>query len=1762
MDVAAEELIARLRRNPDDAHAYASLRAHYQRLGDYPSLANLLEGWATQARDPNAAAQSFFDAAELVWGLGDAPRALVLYEQALERSPRHGDAWARVEQMLEANGDTQTLAAKLERRAEAMTRAGADPREVAAIEQRLGELWEHTFSRPDKAVLHYRKAFELDATLVPAIYSAREIYRKAGNVKAAATLCELEAKAEPDAERRVALLRELAHMKGTELGDWEGAIAALKRASQQSPQSAEVLDDLARAYLARAERSPDPHTAQSDRARAADALVQIAQRHAPADSVPILEQALDAAPEHEPALAMLERIAEKVGDVRLLPARWVAFLARSPEAPGARERRKRLAAAYLEAGQVDYAITCLEWLLADNDTEAASQLVELYRQAGREDDALHALGVAASGLPPAERIARLREMIAIHAARGDDASVAREAESILEIEPSDAEALSILEERCRKAGDWTRLRDLLLRAARLPGLALEARKQRLREVANVSERRMNDLEGAISAWKGVATLDPADREVRASLVRLLETTQNWDDLVQVLEREALAQTEPAARAEVYRRMAKLHREKRNDPTEAIVVLRSLLDVSPDDKDARHSLGDALLEAGETHEALPLFRRRIEETPAGAERGEVLRTYARAEDTVEDFEHAFDGWRRLLGDIPGDREALGRMEAIDEASGQYERLLRTLSYRTEIEQAGERAAVLSRMGHLAEEKLIDLDRAAELYGQALELDTRNEGFLDDLSRVYERAERFKDLVVLLRERAKTETDVVARTALWRRIARTLGERVMNEDAAAEAWLEVLSAGEDREALEALRTRAESRSDLEEAQGYVGRLAAIAEQPEEKRDLMVARAKMLSEGLARPKEAIEILRVVVSEVDPAHLEALGELGDLCSEVGDVEGTADALERTLAVLEDPGLRVPIAQRWADIEEQELHRVGKAIEALNAWSESDLGDPIPHRRLVPLYEKAERWNELVGSLDSLADLEDDDAAVSTATLRAAEIAATKLGDVDGAWTRLEARMDLADAAAETQLRELAKTAHRGVDLAAVYARLATESEEPEEQARRWMDASAVREQYLSDASGALEGVLKAFAIDLTDERYLAEADRLAPMANAWPRLAQVYETLVRKTEDKPAKVRLLVRHAAILERESKDPAGALDRILRATSLAPMDDLVLAEAERLAPLASRAEDLLVVYDRRRKEAPDDAGRVAALLRGARLAEVTLADRERATPYLAQSVALAVRSPVLFDTIEPTVKSIGEESPDLETPFTRALVDVYAAIAEDLDADPRGASKLLVRAAQLLETQLADEGQAYGALVRATSVAPFDDAAQDALLTLAQKVGKRPQLAAHLERLVEEALDAKVAGALLRRRAALLAAMGDNAGAADVWNRIKQLTPNDPEVRAAWRASLRTSGKHEDLLLALDQELVRTREPEPRVAILREIATTWERDIKNRSEAKDAWKKVLQLLPDDAEAKEHVARLSVTAKSDDDSTELGLDAAPPVVLTPKAKPKTNIDDVLRELAEDSPPETSTLGDPTPATGTEDPGAVEKPLDDVGAPALEASAPPITSAAAGDVHAAPADAMLDAMLDAPVGESAPEPSARHDAVVEAAPAAIEGEAAFADETLLGTDALRQQARELAMEPAGDPLPPPVGASGEIETPERRAELAPRDGTGELDVSDLEPAAALADVADVADVSDVEDDEEEADEIDDDLELDDSLAQPRSAGPPAAPGRSVPPPPVRSVPPPPPSARSVPPPPPGATAKPPPPPRTSVPPDKPPPPPRRS
>jgi len=523
---------------------------------------------------------------------------------------------------------------------------------------------------------------------------------------------------------------------------------------------------------------------------------------------------------------------------------------------------------------------------------------------------------------------------------------------------------------------------------------------------------------------------------------------------------------------------------------------------------------------------------------------------------------------------------------------------------------------------------------------------------------------------------------------------------------------------------------------------------------------------------------------------------------------------------------------------------------------------DPDPQRRRIPLLEAAARREELLASIDALSGIEQERAVISDLVQRAARVCVEHLGDVDGAWRRLTEHAAEGDEQCEQALRDLAREVARGEALAEFYVGLAQSTGDPDVQRHRWLDASEVLESYLDDSGRALEATLRAFATNLEDRSVLDDVDRLGEAASAWTRVAQVYDTLLGQAPDDQAKVALLVRLSHLLDAKANDPSGALDRILRACGLAVHDDAVLELAEELAPRAERAEELFIVYDRRRSAAKDDAGHVAALLRSATLADDALSDRARALAFVRQAI-LASKSPELLGVIETAMRVFDDLRPAHGPGAAqRALVGMYRELAEKVAEDAPGASAVMLRRAARVQLEdLEDRSVALSLLVQATTYAPDDTAILDELEEISEQDGHLEEFQKHLETLVADALDQGTAAALLKRRGRVLEVeLGRPDEAADVFTRLHSLRRHDPEVAARLKHCLRQAARHQDLLLILEKEAARA-DHTKKVELYKEVAQIWETDIGNRWEAIDAWKRVLVEAPDDEDAVDTVSRL-------------------------------------------------------------------------------------------------------------------------------------------------------------------------------------------------------------------------------------------------------------------------------------------------------------
>jgi tetratricopeptide (TPR) repeat protein len=801
-----------------------------------------------------------------------------------------------------------------------------------------------------------------------------------------------------------------------------------------------------------------------------------------------------------------------------------------------------------------------------------------------------------------------------------------------------------------------------------------------------------------------------------------------------------------------------------------------------------------------------------------------------------------------------------MEQIDERTGNVARLLETLERRVALAPRPERPELFTRMASLAERQLDDVDRAAAYYARALDLVPGDESVLDALCGMFDRRERYSDLVELLKTRIAGEKDPTRRIELERRRARVLQESLGRDDEAAESYRRILAQREDEESLRFLLEYARQRSDAEAVAELSSGLAHVVTDTLEKRGLLLERARVLRDELEKPREAARTLREIVEHVDPDHDMAISELSELCERLGDAAGLSVALRRKHARTSDPGARAAIAQRLADLCEHELRDNNAAIEALTAWTKDDPTQAVPHRRLVKLLLGSDRSAELVASYDALSRLEETPPARTRAALDAARLGFSALGDADGAFARLGPGVEAGDEDAFETLAPIAQQSGRSAELAGLCVTAAQRAPDTKRAGKNWRAAALVYAERLGNYAQALEAALRMLATDLTDRSYLSMVEDYVAHERAWPRLAQVYERLIKTAPDDAERVELLVRLAIVLDERANDASEAFNRMLRACALLPQDEALLARAEDLAKRADRGEEVLALYDARRHRVSDAAGKVEISLRAARLCDGVLEDRPRANAYLKTALSVVGGDVRLWERVVQAAEALDHNQRTQGAGAAlRALIHAHRELAEK--AGPELGPQMILRADGLLRERLRDDRTGFDVLRQGVGLFPSNEEIYDALFERATALGRLDALDSHLSKCIDKALDPQTAATLLARRATLLEGpLGRPAQAIEVLTKLLQLRPDDAHAAARLRRTLRKARRFPDLLLAIHKQLQRVKEPDERLALIKESANIWEGDLRNRFEARDAWRKALELSPNDAEAGAGVAR--------------------------------------------------------------------------------------------------------------------------------------------------------------------------------------------------------------------------------------------------------------------------------------------------------------
>ncbi|HEY3818613.1 MAG TPA: hypothetical protein VGL81_15670 [Polyangiaceae bacterium] len=1509
-----DALVQRLVANPHDEEALSY--AHQAGAADPKSYALLLERVGAETRDPAYASHWLSEAAN-VWSttLGDAHRAARVLMQAIDRDPTQRTASDRLAQLYRDKGDVKALVALLERRAKALAPLAPQSAEIrgelAAMHEELGRLWSDSLQQPKKALENFRRSIDLEPASAYAIYGAREIYKSLGQWDDAIQMYEAELSVERDPQRQLALLRDEAATRRA-ANDLAGASRALSRARQVDDQDAGLQQEFASLIVERLTAGED--VPAQERTVGAELLVGLAEVYDGEHGFAYSGGALDIQPGHDRALQLYAHYAQSLEKQDDLAARYLAYVDANPNGAMAADARWLLASSYEGAAQLDHAIQILEPLRGLGDEQATAKLRELYAQSGQQmpsvpppppppQQASHGRArmqqppqgaavppAAGSGAPAhrerapiaAEKLQGVLDAAQMMANKGKRPEAYQKYREVLESDPAHPEALSWVEDYLRTKRDYGSLRDVLLAAVRAPGESMEARKERLREVAGLCEGNLRDTDGAINAWKQLLTIDRGDDGARQSLTRMLEKTQRWDDLANLLEQEATAEGDIEKKIALEKKLATMQELKRRDFGAAAEAWGRIANLTPEDDRAVATASKMFEKAGAIDRAAQVIAENAAAINDVLARGSLLERLGEL--------------REQLNDPGGSGEAYADAAEAQKNAKLWEAAERCFVTAERWDRAGQAAVQRAHMAGDSKQQAQSFARAADYFGRAnddasvvtnleraTDLDPTSDEFAHLLTDRYTSAQKWTELVQLLVRRGDRLTDRAARVAMRRQAANLYAGQLADKETARETWLKVLEDGDDKEALERLIDDAVEREDHTEATTLLRRLGNTAVDRAERARIALREAELLAEGVGDVDTAIACYERILADLDATCRPALQAIADLQEARDNPAAAADALERELKLVADGTERGQIAGRLARLYEQ-LGDAKNAIRSLEIVRKADLEDFDALTRLCDLCEKAELWDKVAELLAQRIEIEADEAEVSVLTKKLAGILADNLDRGDEALAALTELADLGDPSIREAYVDLGdRLGWRGI--------VATKLVE------WWFEAKQSAERLTH-----LRGAFERFAEVGREQDAVRVACEIVRSKGADRELAERLEQLSVKTSDLDAlaiaqdllardltghdRAKELVRQA-----ESRVKAGAPRLEALQHGEAGLTSVPPGEAEellvRLAAIAEKPSDVVDLYERQISRCKAPADRVRALARAAQVA-ASKGQIDRARGFL----ELALSGTPSDETLA-VLEQAARES-DSQTSGERLRRALCASMANGGQGARDGGKtrgSLMRRAASMAHRDLNDLEQAFTWLGDAL-IAHVDPLTLDALEGLSREVGDPRRAESTLSRALGEVFDGPLVRQLLARRAKLRREqLDDKTGAGADLKKLHDLSPNDQAVMDELSALLTELGDFRGMVQLYEDQILRGKDMTARAELARKVARMWEEQLTDPREAADAWRRVLRMKQADAEATAGLERAkSNMLKKPEPGAEREAYAPPKLQQTPPPPP--------------------------------------------------------------------------------------------------------------------------------------------------------------------------------------------------------------------------------------------------------------------------------
>ena len=481
----------------------------------------------------------------------------------------------------------------------------------------------------------------------------------------------------------------------------------------------------------------------------------------------------------------------------------------------------------------------------------------------------------------------------------------------------------------------------------------------LHRIGELCRDELHDDEAAIGAYEAALEIDATYVPALRSLAPLYAQKQQWDQLVQMHEREAEATHEPGRRAVAHARSAEIL-ERAGRRVEAIAHHERALTLDAQLASSFRALLRLYAATGEHHKLVELHERALDSVDR-ARRIEYLFAIGDLHrGPLADPEQAESAYRRILEVDPKHLGAVHALQRTAEQAGRWRKLVDALELEVAIvTDRAESVALLYRAGMVLKDHLEARNEAVARFKRVLELDPKHKQTLASLGRIYHAEGHWVDLVEVYR-RELDICDVASKVALLHKMGEVYSRFLADPTRAAACYRDALELDPRHvPSSHALARIFTDRSEWSELVALMEREQADARDPKSEAVAAFRVGEIYEEHLDDPDKAEHAFAraATLRPDDDAAAEALARVR---TQLQRWHALAEELEARAQRAQDADRAVTLRLRAAEVWFDRVDAVDRAIgcyEAILVQWPDHVGALLG---LEPLYQRASRWGDL----------------------------------------------------------------------------------------------------------------------------------------------------------------------------------------------------------------------------------------------------------------------------------------------------------------------------------------------------------------------------------------------------------------------------------------------------------------------------------------------------------------------------------------------------------------------------------------------------------------------------------------------------------------------------------------------------------------------------------------------------------------------------------------------------------------------------------